>query len=74
MAARFVMNCNDQVYIVADESLSCSSSRGGLESFKIRIWKSNIPINITQLMSYVHGLKTRFENKYSGCWNPSASN
>jgi hypothetical protein len=73
VAARFVMNCNDQVYIVANESLSCSNSRGRWESFKISIWKSNNPISITQLMSYVHGLKTRFENKDSGCWNPSAS-
>lgn len=65
VATRFVMSCNDQVYIVADESLSCSNSRGGWESFKISIWKSNIPINVTQLMSYVHGHNNRFKNKDS---------
>ena len=29
--------------------------------------------NITRLMGCVHGPNNRFENKDSGCWNPSAS-
>ena len=29
--------------------------------------------NITHLLGYVHRPNSRFENKDSGCWNPSAS-
>ena len=34
-------------------------------------WSMDWFQNITQLMSCVHGSHNRFENKASGCWNPS---